>query len=91
MSARKRPSRRLRWRGRWCFEFAARCLVEKMLTGKSEWSDAPFMVERAKRWVPEPIRSVGVAIARGAAERADRTEASGRLSRFWGPLFDALT
>ena len=30
----------------------------------------------------EPIRSVGVAIARGAAERADRTEASGRSSRF---------
>jgi glycine/D-amino acid oxidase-like deaminating enzyme len=71
--------------------FAARCLVEKMLTRTSEWSDAPFVVERAKRWVPEPIRSVGVAIARGAAERADRTEASGRSSRFWGPLFDALT
>ena len=33
--------------------FAARCLVEKMLTKKSEWSDAPFMVERTKRWVPE--------------------------------------
>ena len=71
--------------------FAARCLVEKMLTRTSEWSDAPFMVECAKRWVPEPIRSVGVAIARGAAERADRTEASGRSSRFWGPVFDALT
>ena len=53
MSARKRPSRRLRRRGRRRFEFAARRLVEKMLTKKSEGAMA-LMVERAKRWVPEP-------------------------------------
>ncbi|MEK9818497.1 MAG: FAD-binding oxidoreductase [Pseudomonadales bacterium] len=70
--------------------FAARRLVERMMNLPSDWVDAPFYVSRPKKWIPDPMRSAGIAIARHAAERADAAEQKGATSPFWGRVFNAL-
>lgn len=70
--------------------FAARRLVERVTQGASDWVGAPFWVSRPRKWVPEPLRSVGIAVARQAAERADAAEQKGAAAPFWSRVFDAL-
>ena len=51
----------------------------------------PWVGHRSRRWEPEPLRWVGVNGARIAAARADTVEArTGRPSRFWGRVIDAV-
>jgi len=70
--------------------FAARRLVERILDVSSDWVDAPFYVSRPKKWIPDPMRSAGITIARHAAERADAAEQKGATSFFWDKVFNAL-
>jgi glycine/D-amino acid oxidase-like deaminating enzyme len=51
----------------------------------------PWVGHRSRRWEPEPFRWIGVNAARSAARAADRSERrTGRESRLWGGLVDAL-
>ena len=56
----------------------------------------PWVQHPLRRWEPEPLRWLGVNIARRAAAGADAAEArTGRLAswqaRAWARLLDALT
>lgn len=51
----------------------------------------PWVGHRWRSWEPEPLRWLGVNLARGAARLADRTEnRTGRTSRLWGGVVDAV-
>ena len=51
----------------------------------------PWVGHRSRRWEPEPVRWIGVNVARTAAARADAVEGrTGRPSRWWLGLMDAL-
>lgn len=51
----------------------------------------PWVGHRSPRWEPEPLRWAGVNVGRTAAARADDVERrTGRTSRLWVGLMDAL-
>jgi glycine/D-amino acid oxidase-like deaminating enzyme len=51
----------------------------------------PWVGHRSRRWEPEPLRWLGVNLARGAAGRADAAERrTGRPSRAWSSVMDHL-
>lgn len=51
----------------------------------------PWVGHRSRRWEPEPLRWIGVNAGRTAAGLADRAESrTGRESRLWGGVIDAL-
>lgn len=59
--------------------------------GDDELTTLPWVGHRSRRWEPEPLRWIGVNAGRTAARLADRTETrTGRESRLWGGLIDAL-
>ena len=59
--------------------------------GDPELTTLPWVGHRSRRWEPEPLRWVGVNAGRTAARLADRSESrTGRTSRLWGGVVDAL-
>ena len=75
---------------------AGRTLAD-LITGRdSDLVRLPWVQHRLRRWEPEPLRWLGVNVARRAAAGADAAEArSGRVAswqaRTWTRLLDALT
>jgi glycine/D-amino acid oxidase-like deaminating enzyme len=71
--------------------------IADLITGRdSDLVRLPWVQHRLRRWEPEPLRWLGVNVARRAAAGADAAESrSGRVAswqaRAWTRLLDALT
>ena len=75
---------------------AGRTLADLIIGRQSDIVGLPWVQHPLRRWEPEPLRWLGVNIARRAAAGADAAEArNGRLAswqaRAWTRLLDALT
>jgi glycine/D-amino acid oxidase-like deaminating enzyme len=75
---------------------AGRVLADLITGRESDLVDLPIVDHRSRRWEPEPLRWIGINLARTAAGRADAAEAGrGRWaawsSRAWGSVVDRLT
>lgn len=56
-----------------------------------ELARLPWVGHRSRPWEPEPLRWIGVNVARAAARRADSVEQrTGRPSRLWGSVIERL-
>jgi glycine/D-amino acid oxidase-like deaminating enzyme len=70
---------------------AGRTLADLITGHDSDLVRLPWVGHRSRRWEPEPLRWLGINLARHAASRADRTEArTGRSSRIWGTVMSVL-
>jgi glycine/D-amino acid oxidase-like deaminating enzyme len=70
---------------------AGRTLADLITGNDSDLVRLPWVGHRSRRWEPEPLRWLGVNVARHAAWRADRAEArTGRPSRLWDTVMSLL-
>jgi glycine/D-amino acid oxidase-like deaminating enzyme len=75
---------------------AGRTLADLILRRDTDLVRLPWVGHHSRRWEPEPLRWLGINLARVAAARADRAEArTGTLARreaaWWSRLLDTLT
>ena len=75
---------------------AGRTLANLILGHDTDLVRLPWVGHRSRLWEPEPLRWLGINLARIAAARADRAEVrGGRLARLeaagWSHVLDALT
>ncbi len=70
---------------------AGRILADLVAGRKTDLTRLAWVNDTARRWVPEPLRWLGVKTIRAIATRADREEfTTGKASKFWGPLYARL-
>ena len=60
-----------------------RILASLALGERDEWSQSPFVGERAGRFPPDPVRFTGAHVVRSAVVRMERAFAEGREPRPW--------
>ena len=66
---------------------AGRMMSDLVLGEKTDLTTLPWVDDHSRRWEPEPIRWFGVKAIEFFGDRADKLEARGETSRFWGGLF----
>jgi glycine/D-amino acid oxidase-like deaminating enzyme len=70
---------------------AGRTLAAMITGDDGDLERLPWVGHRSRSWEPEPLRWMGVNVARTAARRADRhEERHDRSSRFWSTLMDVM-
>lgn len=67
---------------------AGRMMSDLVLGEKTGLTTLPWVDDHPRRWEPEPIRWLGVKAIEFFGDRADKIEARGETSRFWGGLFN---
>jgi glycine/D-amino acid oxidase-like deaminating enzyme len=69
----------------------ASLIVGPTFDGDDDLVRLPFVGQRSRRWEPEPLRWLGINLARTAARRADRHESErDEPSAAWGGLMNLL-
>ncbi|OFW66015.1 MAG: FAD-dependent oxidoreductase [Actinobacteria bacterium RBG_16_68_21] len=69
---------------------AGRTVRDLILRRDTDITRLPWVGHRSRRWEPEPLRWVGVNLARRLTESVDRAEESGRRPRIRQAVFDRL-
>ncbi|MGE0621500.1 MAG: NAD(P)/FAD-dependent oxidoreductase [Pseudomonadales bacterium] len=70
---------------------AGRVLADLVTGRKTDLTRLAWVNDTARRWVPEPLRWLGVKAIRAIAARADAEEfATGAPSKLWGSLYSRL-
>jgi glycine/D-amino acid oxidase-like deaminating enzyme len=67
---------------------AGRMMSDLALGEKSDLTTLSWVNDVPRRWEPEPVRWLGVKAIEFFGDRADRAEARGATSGFWGSLFN---
>lgn len=69
---------------------AGRTVRDLILGRDSELTHLPWVGHRSRRWEPEPLRWIGVNLARRLTESIDHAEDAGRTPRIRRAIFDRL-